>query len=214
MITIEARWRVHGSSLCYSLYFVYIWSFLNKRWGMKKYVHLVHFGKQNCQMGTLVLHYAQTAHLVKETTTWKKSRPCPNATSFSKPSPNSLARGAPSFTVLQLCGITPYQLSSAALQVSPKLSSWKQQTLIISQFLRQFRHNLAGCLWVTGCNHVTIHSCGQWCTSDPLGCWPEMSISYWAGISAGQLITWWLAFSRARPRREKEGTQDGSHGLL
>lgn len=154
---------------------------------MKKCVHLVHLGKQNCQMGTVVLHYAQTACLVLETTTWKKSRRCPNVTSFSKPSPNSLARGAPSFAVLQPCGITLYQLSSAALQVSPKLSSWKQ-ILIISQFLRQFRHSLAGCLWFTGCNHVTIHSCGQWCASDPLGCWPEMSISSRAGISAGQLI--------------------------
>lgn len=90
---------------------------------MKKCVQLVHLGKQNCQMGTLVLHYAQMARLVQETTAWKKSRPYPNARSFSKPSPNSLARGAPSFAVLQLCGITPYQLFSAALQVSPKLSS-------------------------------------------------------------------------------------------
>lgn len=45
---------------------------LIKGGGMKKCVHLVHLGKQNCQVDSLVFHYAQTAHLVQETTTWKK----------------------------------------------------------------------------------------------------------------------------------------------
>ena len=35
-------------------------------------------------------------------------------------------------------------------------------SITISQLLRQFSHSLAECLWLTGCHHPSIHSCGCW----------------------------------------------------
>ena len=76
-------------------------------------------------------------------------------------------------------------------------------SITISQLLRQFSHSLAECLWLTGCNHPSIHSCGRWWASDPLGYWPGTSIPCHAGYSTGQLITEQPASSRAGAHREK-----------
>lgn len=97
-----------------------------------------------------------------------------------------------------------YPLTELCLHALDQLSccQWKHQSLI-SQLLRQFSHSLAECLWLTGCNHPSIHSCGCWWVSDPLGYWPGTAIPCHAGYSTGQLITEQPASSRAGAHREK-----------
>lgn len=132
----------------------------------KQCVHLIHLGKRAYQINLLALCTRDHS-----TSPGKKDRPHSNATFFSKPSPNSLAKGAPSFTLSQ---------SYAYMPLLPVKTS-----ITISQLLRQFSHSLAECLWVTGCNHPSIHSCGCWWASDPLCYWPGTSIPCHAGYSTG-----------------------------
>lgn len=155
----------------------------------KNCVHLIHLGKQDYQIVLLALcirdhssspgekdNCIQMSHSSQSLPKipWSKVYP-------SLPSPR---------TVLTCPG------SVILLPVKTSIT--------ISQLLRQFSHSLAECLWLTGCNHLSIHSCGCWWASDPLGYWPGTSIPCHAGYSTGQLINRTASFLQGRGSQRKE----------